>query len=121
MEKIIAELPDNYSQLIKLGNDYMDQGMYALAIECYQRGLAIDSTSSDVLIDLGACYHAVGGGEKAIEFFEKALVITPNHVIGHFNTGIVYGAFLQWTGNQRRKLTTLAPRHRTFQTLEQHR
>jgi tetratricopeptide (TPR) repeat protein len=90
MDKFIADLPQNYSELIGLGNNYMDQGIYALAIECYQRALAIDSTDPNVLIDLGACFHAVGGGEKAIGLFEKALVINPNHVIGHFNSGIVY-------------------------------
>ncbi|MCP4706082.1 MAG: tetratricopeptide repeat protein, partial [candidate division Zixibacteria bacterium] len=90
MEKLIAELPKDYDGLIKFGNNYMDQGMYTLAIECYQRGCAIDSTNPDVLIDLGACYHAVGGGEKAIEYFEKALTLNPNHIIGHFNSGIVY-------------------------------
>ena len=90
MDKFIADLPQNYSELIGLGNNYMDQGIYALAIECYQRALAIDSTDPNVLIDLGACFHAVGGGEKAIGLFEKALLINPNHVIGHFNSGIVY-------------------------------
>jgi len=90
MEKFMAELPQDYDELIGLGNNYMDQGMYALAIECYQRGLAIDSTDPNVIIDLGACYHAVGGSQKAIEFFEKALAIKPDHLIGHFNTGIVY-------------------------------
>ncbi|RKX22749.1 MAG: hypothetical protein DRP51_01845 [Candidatus Zixiibacteriota bacterium] len=90
MDEFIAELPHDYDELVKLGNNYMDQGMYALAIECYQRGLAIDSTDPDVIIDLGACYHAVGGSEKAIGLFEKALAVKPDHLIGHFNTGIVY-------------------------------
>jgi len=90
MDKFIADLPENYNDLIGLGNDYMDKGMYALAIECYQRGIAIDSTDPNVLIDLGACYHAVGGSEKAIGFFEQALIMNPNHIIGHFNSGIVY-------------------------------
>ena len=74
MDKFIAEL----------------QGMYAMAIECYQRGRSIDSTDPNVIIDLGACYHAVGGSEKALGLFEKALAIKPDHVIGHFNAGIVY-------------------------------
>ena len=90
MDKFIADLPKKYGELIGLGNNYMDQGMYALAIECYQRALAIDSTDPNVMIDLGACFHTVGGGEKAIGLFEKALAIKPDHVIGHFNSGIVY-------------------------------
>lgn len=90
MEKLIAELPQDYKSLIGLGNNYMDQGMYGIAIECYQRGLAIDSTDPNVLVDLGACYHAAGSGEKAIGLFQKALTIKPDHVIGHFNLGIVY-------------------------------
>ena len=90
MDKFIAELPQGYDELIGLGNNYMDQGMYAMAIECYQRGRSIDSTDPNVIIDLGACYHAVGGSEKALGLFEKALAIKPDHVIGHFNAGIVY-------------------------------
>ena len=90
MEQIISELPDDYEALVKLGNDYMDHGVYALAIECYQRAIDIDSSSADVLIDLGVCRYAVGEGEKAIELFEKALAMKPDQIIGYFNMGIVY-------------------------------
>ncbi len=90
IEKIMAELPEDYDELVKLGNDYMDHGIYALAIECYQRAVDINADDPNVLVDLGACRYGVGENENAIRSFEKALTINPNHVIAHFNMGIVY-------------------------------
>jgi tetratricopeptide (TPR) repeat protein len=90
MEKILATLPGDYDELVNLGNHYMDNGIYALAIECYRRALAIDSTDPNVMVDLGACSHAVGNLAEAIAFFKKALQLDPDHAIAHFNLGIAY-------------------------------
>ena len=92
MEQALANLPDDYEGLVQKGNEYMDDRLYPLAIECYRRALAIDSTDANVIIDLGACRHAEGEYETAIALFRRALEIEPEHAVGHFNLGIAYSS-----------------------------
>jgi tetratricopeptide (TPR) repeat protein len=89
-DNIIATLPKSYDSLVNAGNHFMDNQIFRLAVECYSRALAIDSSDPNIYTDLGACYHYLGEKEKAIQAFDKALAINPNHPIAHFNMGIVY-------------------------------
>ena len=89
-QAMVDRLPNDYDKLVAMGNKLMDQDSYHLAIEAYKRALAIDSSDPDVLVDLGACYHALGSAEKAVPLFEKAIAIDPNHAIAYFNLGITY-------------------------------
>jgi TPR repeat protein len=89
-DRIIASLPKSYDSLVNEGNHFMDNQVFPLAIECYTRALAIDSSDPNIQTDLGACYHYLKDMEKAIAAFNKALIINPNHPIAHFNMGIVY-------------------------------
>lgn len=88
--QMAASQPDNYDELVQLGNKFMDNRNYHMAVLSYERAVARDSTSPDILTDLGACYHALGNPEAALKMFEKAIGLNPEHVIAHFNMGIVY-------------------------------
>jgi tetratricopeptide (TPR) repeat protein len=87
---MLDSLPKDYNSLVGLGNNYMDNGNFALAAECYRRALAIDGSSADVRTDYGACLHGMGLPNRAIEEFKKVLVQYPKHGIANFNLGIVY-------------------------------
>jgi len=87
-----ANLPDDYDKLVALGNKLMDNRHYAVAVECYRRALAIDSTDPDVVCDLGSCLHATGDFDGAINMFEKAIALDSLHAVAYFNLGIVYRA-----------------------------
>jgi len=89
-QSMIDRLPEEYEKLVAMGNRLMDDGSYPLAVEAYQKALAIDSTDPDVITDLGACYHALGGSEMAAQMFEKAIALKPDHGIAYFNLGIAY-------------------------------
>jgi cytochrome c-type biogenesis protein CcmH/NrfG len=90
LQKVISGLPTDVDSLIMMGNHFMDNRIYPMAIECYRRALRIDSANANVLTDLGACYHASGASDKAIESFERAIAAEPNHSAAHFNLGVVY-------------------------------
>jgi tetratricopeptide (TPR) repeat protein len=90
LEEIFSNLPQDYKELVKMGNSLMDRNHYPVAIECYRRALAIDSSDPAVVCDLGSCLHATSDYAGAIEMFEKALVLDSTHAIAHFNLGIVY-------------------------------
>ena len=89
-DKLLSELPDDFEQLVGMGNGYMDDGIYAMAIVCYEKALSENPADADVMTDLGVCYHAIGNSENAIKTFEQVLELSPEHMITHFNLGIVY-------------------------------
>ncbi len=89
----------------------MDNGQYPMAIQQYERALAIDSLHPDIMVDLGACYHGIGEDEEAVFHFKRALALEPNHLIATFNMGVValgvadtVGAKMWWS-----KYLELAP------------
>ena len=92
MAEIDENLPDDYDELIAMGNINMDQGKYPVAIACYRRALEIDSTDADVYTDLGACLHAAGDWHNALQVLQRAIALDSNHVIAHFNLGVVYSS-----------------------------
>lgn len=85
-----ANLPTEYEPLVTMGNALMDQGDFALAVECYVKALEQRPDDPDVLTDLGACRHALGQNTEAIAAFEKALAADPSHIVAKFNLGIVF-------------------------------
>ena len=90
MASFVASLPTDFEALVTMGNALMDQGNYAMAVECYSRAVEKRPNSPDVLTDLGACRHALGMDMEAIADFEKTLEYQPNHIVAKFNLGIVY-------------------------------
>ncbi len=82
---------DDISQLVDTGNHLMDSQRYHEAIQYYTRVLEIDSTLVDVMVDRGSCFFATDQLDEALQDFEKAISIQPDHAIAHFNLGIVHG------------------------------
>ncbi len=89
-DQIVANLPKSYDSLVQVGNHFMDNQVFPLAIECYTRALALDSSNADIFTDLGACYYSMDQDQKALEAFQRAIAINPKHPVAHFNMGIVY-------------------------------
>lgn len=79
----------NFDEIVKSGHGFMDNGQFPAAIQQYERALAIDSLQPDIMVDLGACYHAIGDDEEARFQFGRALAIEPHHAIALFNMGVV--------------------------------
>jgi tetratricopeptide (TPR) repeat protein len=89
-QKIMDGLPKAYDSLVQMGNHFMDNQVYPMAIECYRRALNLKSDNPDVITDLGVCLYSSGDGQKAIDQFEKAVTLNPAHAAAYFNMGIVY-------------------------------
>ena len=100
MTDMLGELPEDYSSLVNMGNEYMDQGNFAVAAEAYRRALEIDGSSPDVRTDFGSCLHGMGLAERALEEFLLVVSEHPNHTIVHYNLGIVY-FYLEKTDSAR--------------------
>jgi tetratricopeptide (TPR) repeat protein len=85
---MIPETTDSFTTAVNLGNNFMDRGMYDHAIPQYERALDFDSLQPDIMVDLGACYHALGENEEAIFQFDRALAQDSLHAVALFNMGV---------------------------------
>lgn len=82
-------LGDDFNSIVQRGHQLMDSRQFGQAIPMYERALTLDSLQPDIMVDLGACYHAVGNNEEATFQFRRALAQQPNHAIAIFNMGVV--------------------------------
>jgi tetratricopeptide (TPR) repeat protein len=82
----------NVQQLIDTGNHLMDQGRFEQAAAHYTGALMVDSSLTNVRIDRGSCFYALGAYDSAIADFRRAISAEPDHATAYFNLGIAYGA-----------------------------
>lgn len=90
MEITLPNLPEDFEGLVAVGDNYMDEGNFPLAAECYKRALEIDSASVNLRSDFGSCLYGMGLGGRALEEFRKVLAIDASHGIALFNLGVVF-------------------------------
>jgi cytochrome c-type biogenesis protein CcmH/NrfG len=95
LKNIVATDPANFQAWTALGNEYFDSNQYMDAIEAYDKALAIQPNSPDVLTDQGVMFKRLGWFDRAIGNFTKASEIDPTHATSVFNLGIVYRYDLQ--------------------------
>jgi tetratricopeptide (TPR) repeat protein len=74
----------------ELGNIYFDTGQSELAINAYQKALALQPDDTNVLNDQGAMYRQKGDFHKALANFEKANALDPNNLESLYNSGYIY-------------------------------
>lgn len=72
----VAQTPD---VLFQKANNHFKNGKYEQAIETYERILASGYTSSDVYYNLGNAYYKLNEIAPSIYYYEKALLLDPQH------------------------------------------
>jgi cytochrome c-type biogenesis protein CcmH/NrfG len=85
--------PNDPELLAKLGNIYYDTQQYSIAIDYYQRSLALQASNASIRTDMATAEWYSGNADKAITEFNKALTYEPNNANTLFNLGIV-----KWQG-----------------------
>ncbi len=95
-----AAVPPEVSQLPPaeaartLGNWNYDRQSWAHAIEHYEEAIARGGESADVRTDLGNCHRFLGQAQKALEQYELAQKLDPQHENSLFNQISLYGELL---------------------------
>ena len=95
LKNIVAADPTNFQAWVALGNEYFDSNQFMDAIEAYDKALAIQPNSPNILTDQGVMFKRLGWFERAISNFNKANEIDPTHATSVYNLGIVYRYDLQ--------------------------
>lgn len=89
LEQTASANPGNPQALLMVANFAHDNKFYDKAIDYYKQYLAAKPKDSDALVDLGICYNDLGNLDQARSSMEEALKYSPNHLLAHFNLGIV--------------------------------
>lgn len=89
LRRAVQEHPDDAASWGRLANLYHDAGMYPQAAKFYEKALALEPGSADVLTDLGICYQAVGRYDEALDMFRRAQRADPAHWQSLFNEAVV--------------------------------
>lgn len=87
---MLDSLPADFETRVQMGNQFMDQGNFALAAEIYKRALQLNPEAENVRVDYGACLHGMGLPQRALDEFRTVLGKHPKHPIATFNMGIVH-------------------------------
>ena len=106
-ESLLAQLrskPNDPALLAQIGNVYYDTQICPVAVDYYQKSLAIDSKNAAVRTDMATCYFYVNDFDHAITEFTQALKDDPKNSNALFNRGVakwqgkmdVKGAVADW-------------------------
>jgi len=87
---------------ISLGNWNYDQQNWTMAIEKYQRAIALGADNPDVQTDLGNAYRFSGNAMKALEHYQVARRENPQHENSLFNMATLYDLVLKDPDNALR-------------------
>jgi len=89
LKKAIEENPKDVTALTRLGNLYMDAGMFDRAAQYYADALSVDGTLVDVRTDMGTCLRRMGRPQEALDAFQASVRQDPAHWKSWFNIGVV--------------------------------
>jgi cytochrome c-type biogenesis protein CcmH/NrfG len=89
MEQAAAQNPSDKTLPLKLANYLYDKRLYPLAIEWYQKALAIDPQNADARTDMGTALFYNGHPQDAVAQYRQALEIDPKHEQTMFNLIVV--------------------------------
>lgn len=89
LDGLLAKDPNNYDHLVQMGNTQYDMNDFVKAADYYERARTIKDNSPDVMTDLGVCYKELGRPQKALELFDKAADLQPEHWQSRYNAAVV--------------------------------
>jgi cytochrome c-type biogenesis protein CcmH/NrfG len=85
--------PNDAGLLSQIGNTYYDAQVFPVAIDYYQKSLAIDPKNAAVRTDMATAMFYNNDSDKALAEFDRALKDDPKNSNALFNRGIV-----KWQG-----------------------
>jgi hypothetical protein len=89
LDTLLAKDPNNYDHLVQAANTQYDLNNFIKAADYYEKARAIKDDSPDVLTDLGVCYKESGKPQKALELFDRAAEMHPDHWQSRYNAAVV--------------------------------
>jgi YVTN family beta-propeller protein len=79
---------NDYDSWNKLGTELTRKGLYAEAIQCYDRALQINPDYIEAWLNRGLALYSQGKYEEAIKSYDRTINIDPNNVNAWLNRGL---------------------------------
>jgi YVTN family beta-propeller protein len=79
---------NDYDSWNKLGTELTRKGLYAEAIQCYERALQINPDYIEASLNRGLALYSQGKYEEAIKSYDRTINIDPNNVDAWLNRGL---------------------------------
>jgi tetratricopeptide (TPR) repeat protein len=89
MQNAAEQNPTDKTLPLKLANYLYDKKLYPMAIEWYQKALALDPKDADARTDMGTAMFYNGQPQDAISQYRQALETDPGHEQTMFNMIVV--------------------------------
>jgi tetratricopeptide (TPR) repeat protein len=91
----VEQNPDDADAILLLANLNFDIRNWERARELYSRHLELRPGNPDILTDLGVAYRELGQHQKALELFDQAQRLQPNHWQSLYNQIVVHAFDLE--------------------------
>jgi tetratricopeptide (TPR) repeat protein len=89
LREFVEKNPNDADAVLLLANLNFDIKNWARARDLYERRLALKPAEPDVITDLGVCYREMGEFKKALELFDQAETLAPDHWQSRYNKVVV--------------------------------
>lgn len=89
LREYVEKNPNDADAVLLLANLNFDIKNWGRARELYERRLQLKPGDPDVLTDLGVCYREQGDFQKALQFFDQAEKLAPDHWQSRYNKVVV--------------------------------
>lgn len=89
LENYLKDNTNDHKAWAQLGNMFFDSNQYVNSIDAYKKSLELNPDQIGVITDMGVMYRRNKQPQKAIEAFDKAIVLDPKFETARFNKGIV--------------------------------
>lgn len=91
LRALLAENPDQPQGWLRLANMAFDLRRWDVAVEGYENYVQRSEPDPDILSDLAVSLHRVGRTEEALEVFDRAQTMSPDHWQSRYNEVVVLG------------------------------
>lgn len=91
LERRVQSNPDDADAILRLANLNFDIENWSRCVEMYERYLKLRPATPDLLSDMGVCYRGIGQLDHALELFDQAHTMDPDHWPSRFNEAVVLG------------------------------
>jgi tetratricopeptide (TPR) repeat protein len=89
LETFLESNPDDPRAVLRMAALNYDARRWPECVEYYERYLELEPARPDVLSDLGVCYRESGDPQQALESFDHAQEIQPDHWQSRFNEVVI--------------------------------
>lgn len=89
LQSYLESNPEDERAVLRLANLSYDLQNWPDCIQYYERFLELEPGQPDVLSDLGVCYQKIGEPQRALDAFDRAQEIAPDHWQSRFNEVVI--------------------------------